>query len=323
MEHNPEPHPSTEYRCARCGAGSTRASQPQGRAHRSGRADPAPSPGDPGVTIGYPYRRLAEVMLPLGASPSSFGQSQTSDGGEAVGANPKTALVTGAASASGEATACAYAAAGVNAVTTGRDVQRGEQPVRSLSRDGRQARFVRADLEEIEDLERHAADVGDIGVPVNNTGVFPLGRTHEVADEFFDSAFALDVKAPFFPTAAPAPKMPADGGGAIVDITTMVANFGMPGMSLSPKAALILLTRAWAAECGPEGVRVMALASGPTRTPGTEPMGDELDELAAKLPLRRPATPDEIAAAALFHGRDGASSLNGSVRAADGGRTVI
>jgi hypothetical protein len=46
---------------------------------RSARADPAPNPGDPGVTIGYPYRRLAEVMLPTGAGPSSFGQVQTSD----------------------------------------------------------------------------------------------------------------------------------------------------------------------------------------------------------------------------------------------------
>lgn len=76
-----------------------------------------------------------------------------------MGANRKTVLVAGATSAIGEATVRGYAAAGVNAVTTGRDVQRGEQPARSLSRDGRHARFVRADVAKIEDVERTADEI--------------------------------------------------------------------------------------------------------------------------------------------------------------------
>ncbi|HET6865101.1 MAG TPA: SDR family oxidoreductase [Solirubrobacteraceae bacterium] len=83
------------------------------------------------------------------------------------------------------------------------------------------------------------------------------------------------------------------------------------------------MTKAWAAEYGPKGIRVNAVAPGPTRTPGTKSMGDDLDKLAARLPLSRPATPEEIAAAALFLGSDEASYVNGAVLAVDGGRTAI
>jgi NAD(P)-dependent dehydrogenase (short-subunit alcohol dehydrogenase family) len=155
--------------------------------------------------------------------------------------------------------------------------------------------------------------------------VFPFAPTHEVESTEFDSVFALNVKAPFFLTGAFAPRMAANGGGAVVNITTMVASFGIPGMALygSTKAALTLLTKAWAAEYGPEGVRVNAVAPGPTRTPGTEPMGDELDQLATTVPLGRPATAEEIANAALFLGSDEASYINGAVLAVDGGRTAV
>ena len=78
---------------------------------------------------------------------------------------------------------------------------------------------------------------------VNNAGAFPFGPTHEVDSDVFDSTFALNVKAPFFLTGAFAPRMADNGGGAIVNVSTMVASFGMPGMALygSTKAALELL----------------------------------------------------------------------------------
>src|SRR5581483_8423320 len=149
--------------------------------------------------------------------------------------------------------------------------------------------------------------------------------THEVDSDLFDETFALNVKAPFFLTGAFAPRMAANGGGAIVNITTMVASFGAAGMALygSTKAALELLTKAWAAEYGPQGVRVNAIAPGPTRTPGTEPLGDTLDQLASTLPLGRPASASEVASAALFVGSDEASYINGAVLAVDGGRTAV
>jgi hypothetical protein len=78
----------------------------------------------------------------------------------------------------------------------------------------------------------------------------------------------------------------------------MAAEFDMPGTSLygSSKAALVLLTKVWAAEFGPSGVRVNAVNPGPTRTEGTAVLGEAIDEFAALAPAGRPASPDEIAA---------------------------
>jgi NAD(P)-dependent dehydrogenase (short-subunit alcohol dehydrogenase family) len=237
----------------------------------------------------------------------------------------KTVLVTGGTAGIGEATARAYAAAGADVVLIGRDVDRGRKIVDSIAKAGASARFIPADLENVEEVQRLTEEVGDVDVLVNNAGAFPFGATHEVDSQLFDSTYALNVKAPFFLTGAYAPRMAANGGGAIVNVTTMVAGFGAPGMALygSTKAALELLTKAWAAEYGPQGVRVNAIAPGPTRTPGTEPMGDGLDQLAATLPLGRPADAEEIANAALFLGSDEASYINGAVLAVDGGRRAV
>jgi NAD(P)-dependent dehydrogenase (short-subunit alcohol dehydrogenase family) len=237
----------------------------------------------------------------------------------------KTVLVTGGTSGIGEAITRAYASEGADVVITGRSEERGRQIADSLTKDGARVRFVRADLEDIDDVRRLADKVNRVDVLVNNAGAFPFGPTDAVDSDVFDSTFAVNVKAPFFLTGAFAPRMVADGGGAIVNISTMVASFGLPGMALygSTKAALELLTKMWAAEYGPEGVRVNAVAPGPTRTPGTEPMGENLDQLASTLPLGRPAAPKEIAHAALFLGSDEASYVNGAVVAVDGGRTAV
>ena len=86
----------------------------------------------------------------------------------------------------------------------------------------------------------------------------------------------------------------------------MVADYGVSGMSLygSSKAAVNLLTKAWAAEYGPRGVRVNAVSPGPTRTEGTEAMGEALEQLAAQAPAGRPGTADEIAEAIVFLATD-------------------
>jgi NAD(P)-dependent dehydrogenase (short-subunit alcohol dehydrogenase family) len=104
----------------------------------------------------------------------------------------------------------------------------------------------------------------------------------------------------------------------------MVAHFGVAGMALygSSKAALSLLTKAWSAEFGPNGVRVNAVSPGPTRTEGTEVMGDQLDQLAALAPAGRPAVPEEIASAISYLAGDQASFVHGAVLDVDGGRNA-
>ena len=91
----------------------------------------------------------------------------------------------------------------------------------------------------------------------------------------------------------------------------------------SSKAAIDLLTKTWAAEYGPSGVRVNAVSPGPTRTEGTDAMGEGLEQLAAQSPAGRPATADEIAEAIIFLATDRSSFIYGAKLAVDGGRTAI
>jgi NAD(P)-dependent dehydrogenase (short-subunit alcohol dehydrogenase family) len=130
---------------------------------------------------------------------------------------------------------------------------------------------------------------------------------------------------PYFLVAELAPLMAKRGNGAIVNISTMVADYGVSGTSLygSSKAAINLLTKAWTAEYGPGGVRINAVSPGPTRTEGTDSMGEGLEQLAAQAPAGRPATADEIAEAIVFLATDRSSFIYGARIAVDGGRTAI
>jgi NAD(P)-dependent dehydrogenase (short-subunit alcohol dehydrogenase family) len=237
----------------------------------------------------------------------------------------KTALVTGATSGIGRAVAERLASDGAQVIISGRDADRGEEVVAAIRSGEGSARFVRADLAKLEDVKRLAADSGQADILVNNAGVFPFGPTSETDEEAFDQAFDVNVKAPFFLTAAIAPKMVARGGGVIINISTMVASFGLSGMAAygASKAAIELLTKAWTDEYGPGGVRVNAVAPGPTRTAGTEPMGAALDQLAATLPARHAAEAEQIASVVAFLASEEASFIYGAVVHADGGRVAV
>jgi NAD(P)-dependent dehydrogenase (short-subunit alcohol dehydrogenase family) len=239
----------------------------------------------------------------------------------------KTALVTGATSGIGKATALALAACGAFLAVSGRDKDQGKAVVDAIHASGGSATFVAADLVDAAaatDLaERATAALGGrVDILVNNAGVFPFGPTSSFDETTFDASYALNVKAPWFLVAALAPAMAERGSGAIVNVSTMVAGFGVEGMGLygSTKAALELLTKSWAAEFGPKGVRVNTISPGPTRTEGTAGMGDALEQLASLAPAGRPATPEEIAAGILFLVSEDASFVQGAALAADGGR---
>src|SRR5215472_1565330 len=105
---------------------------------------------------------------------------------------------------------------------------------------------------EIGSLFRRSIRPEDVDILINNAGIYPFGRTHETSEELFDKVYSLNVKVPYFLVAELAPLMATRGKGAIVNLSTMVADYGAAGMSLygSSKAAINLLTKAWAAEYG-------------------------------------------------------------------------
>jgi NAD(P)-dependent dehydrogenase (short-subunit alcohol dehydrogenase family) len=237
----------------------------------------------------------------------------------------KTVLITGGTSGIGRAAAERFAEAGASVIVSGRDQTRGKDVVREIEKDGGRARFIAADLSSRDGARELAEAVGPVDVLVNNAGVYPFAPTHETTSEQVDAVLQINVAAPFALTGALAPGMAARGEGAVINVSTMAASFGLPGAAVygASKAAVELLTKVWAAEYGPQGVRVNAVAPGPTRTPGTDPMGGALEQLASTVPLGRPADADEIARTILFLASDDATYVNGAVLPVDGGRTAV
>ena len=235
------------------------------------------------------------------------------------------AIVTGATSGIGRATALKLAEAGAEVIVVGRDRRRGADTVAAIEAEGGRATFAAADLNDLASLTALVENAGAVDILVNNAGIFSFAPTHEINAASFDATFATNVRGPFFLTAAIAPAMAARGHGAIVNIATMVAHFGLPGASAygASKAAIVSLTQTWAAEYGPQGVRVNAVSAGPTRTEGTAGMGEGLDDLGRTTPLGRSAGPEEIAEAVVFLASPRSSYINGAILAADGGRTAV
>jgi NAD(P)-dependent dehydrogenase (short-subunit alcohol dehydrogenase family) len=241
-----------------------------------------------------------------------------------------TALITGGTSGIGRAAARKLAKLGIHVVVVGRNAERGKKTVDEIRAAGGKADFISSDLRDAasaRDVARKAIELGNghVDILINNAGIYPFGLTQEMTEEQFDRIFSTNVKAPYFLVAELAPLMAKKGKGAIVNLSTMVADFGLPGMSLygSSKAAINLLTKAWTAEYGSNGVRVNAISPGPTRTEGTDAMGEALEKLAAQGPAGRPATADEIAEAIVFLATDRSSFVFGANLAVDGGRTAI
>jgi NAD(P)-dependent dehydrogenase (short-subunit alcohol dehydrogenase family) len=211
----------------------------------------------------------------------------------------------------------------------GRNEERGEQVVATIRGTGGQADFLHATLSGVDSaraLAKQAVAVGGghVDILINNAGFAVGGPTQTATEAEFDETYAINVKVPFFLVAELAPLMVERGSGAIVNITTMVAGFGQPGMAVygSSRAALELLTKSWAAEFGPSGVRVNAVSPGPVRTPMSEAMGDMVNQMAALAPAGRVAAPEELAAAIAYLASDDASFVQGVILPVDGGRAA-
>jgi len=238
----------------------------------------------------------------------------------------KIALITGATSGIGAAAARLLARAGATVIVAGRDAAGGRQVVDEITSAGGQARFASVDLGDLDSVRQLATSVGEVDVLVNNAGIFPTGPTVEQDAATFDQAVAVNVRAPYFLTAALVPRMMAKKRGSIVNVTTMAAAIGMPGLSVysATKAALASLTRTWAAEFAAGGVRFNSVSPGPTRTEKiVRLMGAAVEQLGQGTPLGRMANPDEIAEVILFLASDRSSYVTGTTLAADGGRTAV
>ncbi|MEW2623934.1 SDR family oxidoreductase [Streptomyces sp. NPDC048106] len=244
----------------------------------------------------------------------------------------KTALITGSTSNIGRAIAEAFAAEGAHVIVSGRDRGRGTEVVEGIRAAGGRADFLAADLDGSAQASRDLAERaraalgGRIDVLVNNAGVYPGLDTAGTDEKTFDQVYGVNVKAPFFLTAAVAPWMAESGGGAVINLGSWIARLGVPLGALysSTKGAMETLTRAWASEFGPRGVRVNAVSPGviqPPAAPGAEPHPGEV--MMKGTPAGTVGTPEAIAGAAVWLASDEAAFVHGAVVDVDGGRTGV
>jgi NAD(P)-dependent dehydrogenase (short-subunit alcohol dehydrogenase family) len=235
----------------------------------------------------------------------------------------KKALVTGGTAGIGLACARLMSREGASVIITGRDAERGKAAAAGI--DG-SVRFVQADLADVESVRSLVEQAGDIDILVNNAASFPAALTVDAALDVFEKTFDTNVRGAYFLAAGLVPGMLQRGHGSIVNVTTMVANKGVPGAGAysASKAAVESLTRTWAAEFGSRQVRVNSVAPGPTKTEGVQAeWGETNEELGRALPLGRTAEPEEIAQAVLFLASPRSTFITGSVLHVDGGGTAV
>ncbi|MGH3165300.1 MAG: SDR family NAD(P)-dependent oxidoreductase [Trebonia sp.] len=236
-----------------------------------------------------------------------------------------SALVTGATAGIGEATAVKLAERGVSVMVHGRDAVRGAEVVKGIRAAGGRARFLAADLSSPDEVRRLAQDAGEVDILVNNAGVYQFGSTADVDDATFSLHIDTNLRAPFLLVKHLAPGMATRGGGAIVNVSTFGASVAGRGGGIygASKAALELMTLVWADEFGPDGIRVNAVAAGPTRTPGTAAYGEMAEALGKAFALGRTADADEIAETIVFLASPAASYVNGAVLQVHGGLKAV
>jgi 3-oxoacyl-[acyl-carrier protein] reductase len=240
----------------------------------------------------------------------------------------KTAIVTGAGTGIGRATAQLLAARGARVVAAGLQPERLGETVAEITAAGGEAIGVDADVSDPGAIEmvaaRAQAAFGGTDVLVNNAAVFPIGPWHEMNADQWDAVFATNVRGYFLMARAVRGQMLARGGGAIVSVASVTFFSGQALLLayVASKGAVVGFTRALAREAGPDGIRVNAVAPGAFPTAATEIHADQdalwRDVLEAQS-IKRRGKVDDVACAIAFFAGDDSGFVTGQTLLVDGG----
>lgn len=246
----------------------------------------------------------------------------------------KTALVTGGSSGIGQAVARLIAAEGGRvAVLASSSVEKAEKTISSFDNAAQaRSKAYAADLAStsaISDLvEQVNRDLGDISILVNSAGLYYPTPIDDTDEEAFDRMVDINLKATFFMISAVVPTMKANGGGKIVNLSSVAGVIGVPQRAIycASKAAVIMLTRTLALELAPHRININSVAPGNTETPMNETIrtdsayAESLAWMEQATPSPRTYTPPaEMAECVAFLASDAATSMYGSTLLADEG----
>ncbi|MEX0847111.1 MAG: SDR family oxidoreductase [Ilumatobacteraceae bacterium] len=240
----------------------------------------------------------------------------------------RKALVTGGAKGIGAAIAARLIEAGAFVTVADLDSD-GRAPAEAAGA----AAFVTCDITDATQLDEAmgvASDGGQLDILINNAGIYPTtGPIDQVTDEFVLRMLDVNVRAQYSAARNAARLM--TGGGSIVNLASIAGVRGGKNITAyaASKAGVIGLTRAFANELGPRGIRVNAIAPGIIDTPGVQAQmaplkagGLDIDAAVAANPLHIAGQPDHVARAALFLASDLAAFVNGVLLVVDGGATA-
>ena len=246
--------------------------------------------------------------------------------------NAKVAMITGAASGIGLATAQRFAREGARVVLADldpADLGAALDEVRASVPDPLPDDVLMSAVIDVTDrlsLDAMVAEVcrrwGRIDILVNNAGITADARFHQMTEAQFDRVIAVNLKGVWHATQAVVPTFMAQGSGVVLSASSVVGltgNFGQTNYAAS-KAGVIGMTRTWARELGPKGIRCVAVCPGLIDTPMLETIpAAVLEKLLDKVPLHRLGKPEEVAAVYAFLGSDDAAYINGAVIEVSGG----
>jgi len=244
----------------------------------------------------------------------------------------KVALITGGASGIGRATSLLFAREGATVVIADLNAQAGQVVVNEIAQAGGRAFLESTDVSNANDCRRVVdstlREFGKIDILFNNAGIIRRATVLDLSEEDWDRVMAVNVKSIFLLSREVIPHMQKTGGGSIINTAS---GWGLSGgakaaVYCASKGAVVLLTKAMAVDHGPQNIRVNCICPGDTATGMLRSEAQQLGEAndrflteAAKRPLGRVGTPEEIARAALYLASDASSFVTGTALVVDGG----